>query len=63
MYETVMGVEELKQRIKKRSDVKGQKLTKGQAEVELIQNLALCQVCIPAFTTPQAAARFQCLTC
>lgn len=52
MYETVLGVEELKERIKKRSDVKGSKLTRGSAEVQLMQNLALCQVCVPAFTKP-----------
>ena len=36
MYNTVMGVEELRSRIKKRTDVKGQKLTRGQEAVELM---------------------------
>jgi hypothetical protein len=57
MYDTVLGVEELKKRINKRSVGKGEKLTKGKAEVELIESSALCQVCVPAFTAPKNAAK------
>ena len=55
-YEEVMGVDEIKERVKKRNEVKLLSLYKTaestSPEVQLKQNVQLCHLCPPNMTNP-----------
>ena len=67
VYEEVIGVEAIKERVRKRSEMKMQNLYKNvdseSPEVQLRQNQQMCNVCPPNMVNPQNSAQFQCLTC
>ena len=67
VFAEVIGVEAIKERVKKRNEVKLQNLYKDEhsrdPEIQLKVNIQLCHHCPPNMVNPQNGAQFQCITC
>lgn len=73
MYAEVQGVEEVRQRLRKRVEatslsqkplsVASAKDRSKSKEINLATNMALCHICIPSSQKPAPPATWQCLTC
>ena len=62
IYEEVIGVDAIKERVKKRNETKLQNLYKNvdsdTPEVQLKQNVQLCHICPPNMVNPQNGAQY-----